>query len=102
MRAAGIAAAVIIMAQPGRPLSAPAAIVIAVAQAVAGILASRKPSLLFRFPVVSLSRLAERALRGLLFHDAPRSTRRAQSPAVRCQTLPRRTGRLQFHGGLAT
>jgi hypothetical protein len=64
-----------------RPLGAPGATLIAPARAVAGLLASRKARLLLRFPVVSLSRLAERALRGLLFHDAPRSTRKAQSPA---------------------
>lgn len=61
MRAAWIAAAVLIMAHLGRPLSTPAAMVIAAAQAGAGILASRKPRSLFGFPVVSLSRLAERA-----------------------------------------
>ena len=40
------------------------------------VLDTRKPALLFRFPVVFLLRLAERTFRGSLFHEPPRNTRR--------------------------
>ena len=42
----------------------------------AGGLASRNPRLLFRLSGVFLLRLAERTLRGLLFQEPPRFTRR--------------------------
>ena len=42
---------------------------------LAGALARRNPRLLFRLSGVFLLRLAERTLRGLLFHEPPRFTR---------------------------
>ena len=40
------------------------------------VLATRNPTLLFRFPVSFLLRFADRRFLGLLFHEPPRNTRR--------------------------
>ena len=71
----------LIMAVPGRPCSSPGRSVDRPALA-AGVLATRKPMLLFRLSGWFLLRFAERRFRGLLFQEPPRRTRRLQLPWV--------------------
>jgi hypothetical protein len=49
------------------------------------VLTSRKPRMLSRTTVESLTRLAARRFLGLLIHAPPRRTRRLQSPAVQAE-----------------
>ncbi len=51
------------------------------------VLATRNPTALYRVPVVSLPRFAERRSHGMKLHEPPRKTRQPQSPP-RVHALP--------------